>query len=80
MPGLQSGRLFEYAIQPQAIDIIFAIDNSSSMHKEHKSLVQQLKPFLRKIQNIDYRIAVITTDISKSPENPTQTVLSKTEN
>ena len=52
------------------VDVIFVIDNSSSMAKEHRSLANQFRDFLEDIKNIEYRIAVITTDIGSSPENP----------
>ncbi len=52
------------------VEILFVIDNSSSMAKEHRSLAKQFRNFLNRIKNIKYRIAVITTDISSSPENP----------
>ena len=61
---------FDYDVRLGEVDIIFVIDNSSSMHKEHKSLAQQMEGFLEQIKNLNYRLAVITTDISSSPNNP----------
>ena len=61
---------FDYDVHLGEVDIIFVIDNSSSMHKEHKSIARQMKGFLNQIKNLDYRLAVITTDISSSPKNP----------
>ena len=54
------------------MDIVFIIDNSSSMHKEHKSLGKQIERFLKGIKDLPYRIAVITTDISSAWKNPVQ--------
>lgn len=54
------------------VDILFVIDNSSSMHKEHKKLGKQIERFLKNIKDLSYRIVVITTDISSSPDNPVQ--------
>ena len=51
------------------VDILFVIDNSSSMAEEHRSLAQQFNSFLNDLKDVDYHIAVITTDISSSPGN-----------
>ena len=59
-----------YTVRLGQVDIIFVIDNSGSMSREHKNLGKQMKSFLRRIKNLDYRLAVITTDISASPGNP----------
>lgn len=52
------------------VDIIFVMDNSSSMAREHRNISDQFKNFLRNVSDVDYRMAVITTDISSSPGNP----------
>ena len=52
------------------VDILFVVDNSSSMAEEHRSLAKQFNSFLNDIKDVDYQIAVITTDISSSPKNP----------
>ena len=59
-----------YKLSAVKADIIFVVDNSSSMAKEHRNLAKQFESFLTSIKNVDYHIAVITTDISSSPENP----------
>lgn len=61
---------FNYSVSLGKVDIIFVVDNSSSMAKEHRSFARQFKNFLNKIKNVQYHIAVITTDISASPYNP----------
>lgn len=60
---------FEYEVIAGKVVIIFVMDNSSSMHKEHRNLANQARQFLRGMKDIPYRIAVITTDISSSPGN-----------
>ena len=60
----------EHEISLGQVDILFVIDNSSSMAREHRSLADQFKFFLKDIKDVDYHIAVITTDISSSPHNP----------
>ena len=59
-----------YDISLGNVDILFVIDNSSSMAIEHRDLAKQFGQFLNQIKNWDYHIAVITTDISSSPDNP----------
>ena len=61
-----------YTLLTGRVDIIFVVDNSSSMAVEHRSLASQIEQFLYDIKNVDYHIAVITTDISSSPDNPKQ--------
>ena len=61
---------FIYRVPIGRIIIIFVIDNSSSMAMEHRSLASQFGSFLSNIKNVYYHIAVITTDISSSPDNP----------
>ena len=62
--------IYDYDVTIGRVTMVFVMDNSSSMHKEHKSLSKQAKKFLAGLKNIPYRIAVITTDISASPGNP----------
>ena len=51
------------------IDIIFVIDNSRSMYKEQQNIAGQFNKFLDAIDHLDYRIAIMTVDISDSPGN-----------
>lgn len=67
---VQHYREFIYELSPGKVDILFVIDNSSSMAEEHRSLARQFRFFLRDIRDVNYHIAVITTDISESPKNP----------
>ncbi len=62
--------IYTYSISLGQVDIIIDVDNSSSMAIEHRNIARQLKPFLNQIKDVDYHIAVITTDISASPDNP----------
>ncbi len=66
---------FDYTISLGKVDIIFVIDNSSSMAMEHRSLADQFDSFLSDLKNVDYHIAVITTDISRSPDNPVRNAI-----
>ena len=53
------------------VDFLWVLDNSSSMCHEQKAVAQSANEFMSKIEeyvNIDYRIAVVTTDV-KSDEH-----------
>ena len=60
----------EYDLSLGQVDILFVIDNSSSMAQEHRNLADQFNSFLYDIKDVNYHLAVITTDISSSPNNP----------
>ena len=51
------------------IDIIFVVDNSSSMYEEQQNIAGQFDRFLDSIDHLDYRIAMMTVDTSDSPGN-----------
>ena len=55
------------------VDIIFVIDNSRSMYPEQQNIANQFDEFLDSIQDLDYRIAMMTVDISDSPNNRDRT-------
>ena len=59
-----------YNVSLGQVDILFVIDNSSSMAVEHRNIANQLRSFLQRIRDVDYHVAVITTDIGSSPRNP----------
>ncbi|MEO1228131.1 MAG: vWA domain-containing protein [Myxococcota bacterium] len=51
--------------QPVPVDILFVIDNSCSMADEQENLVRNFDAFIGVLagSNLDFRIAVVTTDI-----------------
>ena len=55
------------------VDIIFVVDNSRSMHVEQKNIADQFDQFLDSIEELDYRIALMTVDVSDSPNNRDRT-------
>ena len=61
---------YTYDVSLGEVDILFVIDNSSSMAEEHRSLARQFRSFLNDLRDVRYHVAVITTDISSSPNNP----------
>lgn len=71
-PGRAMCKNFDYTVPTGKVDIIFVIDNSSSMAVEHREIAGQFNSFLHNLRDVDYHIAVITTDISRSPDNPFQ--------
>ena len=60
---------FTYVVQLGKVDILFAVDNSHSMEVEHKKMADQFDDFLDDIEHLDYRIAIVTVDILRSPGN-----------
>ena len=69
--GLQAGFTFKVSksqenTDPVKVDFLWVIDNSASMCQEQAQLAQSFDEFIKKIQsfvNIDFRIAVVTTDM-----------------
>lgn len=60
---------WSYKVKPGKVDILFVVDNSSSMHEEHLNIAGQFDDFMDDIKDLDYRIAMTTVDISSSPCN-----------
>lgn len=65
---------FNYTVKldkPKA-DILFVNDNSGSMSFEQARIASRFADFIASIdaRKLDYRIGVITTDVSDSPNNP----------
>ncbi|MCA9552004.1 MAG: choice-of-anchor D domain-containing protein [Myxococcales bacterium] len=59
-------------LETPEVDILFVIDNSCSMSEEQASLTANFQSFIQfaDAQALDYRIAVVTTDVDGCP-NPT---------
>ena len=51
------------------VDILFVVDNSSSMYEEHLNIGSQVPQFMDDIKDYDYRVAILLPDISSSPCN-----------
>lgn len=62
---------FKYSFTQGQIEVLFVVDNSYSMHVEQRHIAEQFPRFLDSIQHLDYRVAIITTDVSRSPYNST---------
>jgi len=61
---------FDYSVRMGDVDILFVTDNSGSMFKDQQEMATKFPGFLDSIRGIDYQLAIITTDISASRDNP----------
>lgn len=52
------------------VDIIFVVDNSRSMRAEQTQLSTRLNDFTDKIVNLDWRIAITSSDVTSPGTNP----------
>lgn len=68
---------YRYNITPNSgkVDILFVDDNSGSMSFEQNLIAQRFSTFISSLdsKHVDYRIGIITTDISSS-SNPARTI------
>ena len=60
---------YKYSVRVGEVEILFVNDNSASMYVEQQKIANQFPAFLDSIKDLDYRIAMITTDVSASPNN-----------
>ncbi len=58
-----SGYQFNYSVTSGEVDMLFVDDNSGSMYQEQVKMADRFPGFLDSIYRLDYRIAIITTDI-----------------
>lgn len=45
------------------VDILFVVDNSKSMQKEQSNMANRISNFIERVNGLDWRLAIITTDI-----------------
>lgn len=60
---------FDYVVSVGEVDLLFVTDNSGSMYAEQQEMATRFPKFLDSIVDLDYQIAIITTDVSASPGN-----------
>ena len=65
----QGTQAFDYNVRVGEVDLLFVTDNSGSMYLEQEQMASRFPGFLDSIFDLDYQIAIITTDISASPDN-----------
>ena len=74
---INSRKAYKYEIIPNhgKVDILFVNDNSASMSPEQRQMAARFETFISELdrRNVDYRIAVTTTDVSDSA-NPPRTI------
>lgn len=49
-------------------DILIVIDNSGSMNKEQQNMAQRFATFIDQLNNLDWRVAIVTTDVAKDAD------------
>lgn len=71
-------RQVEYTVTPNGgkVDILFVDDNSGSMSFEQNNIAARFSSFLSALdaKQVDYRIGVITTDVSDPSTNPARSI------
>ncbi len=57
---------YEVEIQDEAlnVDLLFVVDNSSSMAREQASMADRFPTFISSISDLNWRIGIVTTDMS----------------
>ena len=58
-----NGYHFSYRVTSGEVDMLFVNDNSGSMYQEQVKMAERFPGFLDSIYRLDYRIAIVTTDI-----------------
>lgn len=53
-------------VSSKTVDILMVIDNSGSMAFEQKNMADRFDAFIDQLQGLDWRVAIITTDVSKN--------------
>lgn len=48
----------------QKVDILFVVDNSTSMAAEQKKMADRIGSFLSKLNDVDWQLGITTTDVS----------------
>ncbi len=64
----RSGDTTQFKVRLGKINVLFVVDNSSSMEQELKSVADQFDDFLDSLDNMDYRIALMTMDEEEKGE------------
>jgi hypothetical protein len=62
---------FDYDVKtnPGIVDILIVDDNSGSMSPEQRNMANRFPTFISSLGNLDWRLAITTTDVSASPNN-----------
>ncbi len=62
---------FDYDVKTNSgiVDILFVDDNSGSMSTEQRYMAERFPTFISSLGNLDYHIAITTTDVSATANN-----------
>lgn len=63
------GNVYNGSFRTGLVDVLFVVDNSGSMYTEQQAMGDRFPNLMSPISDLDYRIAIVTTDISNSPNN-----------
>lgn len=66
VPGEPSFRTYSYTVPRPSVDILIVNDNTGSMRLEQQKMGQSFDNFLNNLDGIDWRIGMITMDISNT--------------
>ena len=56
-------RKLRFQVKPKSkVDLLFVVDNSKSMHEEQKGIASRITSLFSKINGLDWRLGIITTD------------------
>ena len=62
LPAREQKTFLQINYPKTKVDILFVIDNSSSMANEQKKIASRFSNFINQIKNLNWRIAITTTD------------------
>lgn len=54
---------FQFQFLNNKLDILVVVDNSASMYEEQKKMGQRLSSFTDQLHNVDWQLAITTTDV-----------------
>lgn len=63
-PGYEQKTLLLNVSSVEKVDILFVIDNSVSMNFEQANMAQRFGKFINSLQDLDWQIGIVTTDVS----------------
>jgi hypothetical protein len=80
--GCINSYMIERRVGEAMADILFVVDNSGSMSYEHDKMANRFPTFIQNLDglNVNYRIGMITTDVTNTSPSPTGPNVSKAAN
>lgn len=65
--GTMTEDSFVQGYTKNTLDVLFVVDNSNSMEEDQKKLGRRISSFLATLSDVDWQVAVTTTDASSGP-------------